>query len=203
MGNPQGLPNAFRAEGCRIEIALGRNAVLAVWGHSRADGVMWSHVPGPWPIPHQGLHCAMCPQIPTHTWCFPWAQAGLLQASSVSGAGSDCDSIPLLPVGALLPPNDCNAPPAPGLSQWLSPSSGHSEGHAAPSSLSPLQTLWFDLHQRLSDSESTACAVSMWPCHHHHSTVSPHGVSEGDAAHIRSHMLLHLPPSTSSWCGTR
>lgn len=27
------------------------------------------------------------------------------------------------------------------------------------------QTLWFDLHQRLSDSESTACTVSM-PDHH-------------------------------------
>lgn len=180
-------------------ISLGRNAVLAVWGHSRADGVMWGHVPSPWPMLHQGLHYAMRPQISAHIWCFPWAQAGLLQASSVSRAGGD--SIPLPPYGAPLPPDHCNAPPSPGLSQWLSPSSGHPEGHAAPSSLSPLQTLWFDLHQRLSDSESTACTVSMWLCHHHHPVV-PRTMSLDGMLHT-SGLTCCSHPSTCSWCGMR
>lgn len=88
--------------------------------------------------------------------------------------------------------------------------SPNSEGHGSPDSLSFLppffffQTLWFDLHQRLSDSESTACTVSVWPCW---PSPSPPGCpcmgTEGGHRVCQvSHALCPLS-STSSWCGTR
>lgn len=95
-------------------------------------------------------------------------------------------------------------PASPGGSRSLSP---------PPHCFSPFsQTLWFDLHQRLSDSESTACTVRV-PGHHPWGAgVSLQcGIGTGVVGGwgvivlFGSHVPLCFggPGSTSSWCGTR
>uniref|UniRef100_A0A8C0FMN3 N-terminal EF-hand calcium binding protein 2 n=1 Tax=Bubo bubo TaxID=30461 RepID=A0A8C0FMN3_BUBBB len=71
------------------------------------------------------------------------------------------------------------------------------------------KTLWFDLHQRLSDSESTACTVRV-PGHPPRGAgVSlQHGIGLGGVrGHCFSGLMCHCvsggPGSTSSWCGMR
>lgn len=109
-------------------------------------------LPRPWslaPKPHQDLHRATSPWVPAFTPGVSDATStrlGLPRASDALRAGGG--SVPEF------------------WGPWL------------PSLLfsSPFfffQTLWFDLHQRLSDSESTACTVSVWPCWPHH---HPRGV---------------------------
>lgn len=109
-------------------------------------GLPWSLAPKP----HQDLHRAASPWVPAFTPGVSDATStrlGLPRASDALRAGGG--SVPEF-WGTWLP-----SLPFPSPFFFF------------------FQTLWFDLHQRLSDSESTACTVSVWPCWPHH---HPRGV---------------------------